>query len=353
MNNSETEDLKRLNYILWLQDLMDETLPEQEEIAGIDIGVGASCIYPLLGCASRRNWTFLGTDIDKRSIRYARENVKRNGLDSRITIKHNDNPERIFLLDEDRTYHFCMCNPPFYSSQEEIEEGLRNKELEPSAVCTGSDNEMVTAGGEYGFIKRMINESVTYKTRIKWYTSMIGQKKTIKPLVDLLKSNNITNYLVTDFCQGRTKRWGIAWSFDSKRVISAKSLDVYRPKCQFSVCLPKSMEDIHRILGFILDDLDIDYTQPNDCTIQGEPQLNTWSRAARRRKKLKLENTTPPEEAEPLFAFCFELEEKTGCEVKLSWLSGNDRGVFESFWNHIKKRIQEECGIVRGSAFNK
>lgn len=28
---------------------------------GLDIGVGASCIYGLLGCSQRPNWRFAGT----------------------------------------------------------------------------------------------------------------------------------------------------------------------------------------------------------------------------------------------------------------------------------------------------
>lgn len=98
-------------------------------------GVGASCIYPLLGCTLNSNWRFLGTDIEPRSIQYATENVKRNHLQNRITIKHNTDPSKIFILDDaEPVYTFSMCNPPFYSSQEELVEGLENKELEPSAV---------------------------------------------------------------------------------------------------------------------------------------------------------------------------------------------------------------------------
>ncbi|KAG0174565.1 hypothetical protein DFQ30_003777 [Apophysomyces sp. BC1015] len=334
---------RSLNYILWLQDLLDETMPEEQEIAGIDIGVGASCIYPLLGCATRSNWKFMGTgqDIDERSIQYARKNVMRNHLEDRIKIKHNDNPERILLLDGDE------------SSREEIDEGLQNKELEPSAVCTGTDNEMITTGGEYGFIKRMINESLTYKTRIKWYTSMMGQKKTIKPLVDLLKSMDITNYVVTEFCQGRTKRWGIAWSFDSTRVVCAKSLDSYRPKSQFSIHFSKPVIDVQSMLKDILNDLDITFTERDEVTVEGEPVSNTWSRAARRQKKLKLDSSSQLQDTEPLFAFRFEFLETADCEIRVSWMRGKDRAIFESFWNHIKKRLEEGCGIIHGSAFAK
>ena len=58
----------RYNYIAWLQDLVDSTSDKYEDsydakrpVVGIDIGVGASCIFPLLGCASRTSWRFGGT----------------------------------------------------------------------------------------------------------------------------------------------------------------------------------------------------------------------------------------------------------------------------------------------------
>lgn len=64
----------------------------------------------------------------------ATENVVRNGLQDRIAIITNPDPNKIFILDDATDYTFSMCNPPFYSSEEEIQQGLLNKELEPSAV---------------------------------------------------------------------------------------------------------------------------------------------------------------------------------------------------------------------------
>jgi 23S rRNA A1618 N6-methylase RlmF len=55
-------------------------------------------------------------------------------LEEKISIKHNVDPEKIFFFDMDTTFAFSMCNPPFYASQEEVEQGFLNKELEPSAV---------------------------------------------------------------------------------------------------------------------------------------------------------------------------------------------------------------------------
>lgn len=55
----------RLNYICWLRDLLLLDTPDLDDAAvrGVDIGVGASAIYPLLG-ATVYGWSFLGTDID-------------------------------------------------------------------------------------------------------------------------------------------------------------------------------------------------------------------------------------------------------------------------------------------------
>jgi len=62
----------RANYIHWLQDLLN--LNPDTKVHGLDIGCGASCIYPLLGAAiNNKNWTFLGTDIDKESLKYAKK----------------------------------------------------------------------------------------------------------------------------------------------------------------------------------------------------------------------------------------------------------------------------------------
>ncbi|KAI9010990.1 hypothetical protein CLU79DRAFT_446415 [Phycomyces nitens] len=340
----------RLNYILWLQDLLKETMPDRSDhVLGMDIGVGASCIYPLLGCVGDPTWSFIGTDIDQRSIEYARKNIERNQLQDRITLIHNTDPNRLFLWDKiplDKKFAFCMCNPPFYSSQDEIRENSQAKFLEPSAACTGTKAEMITEGGEYGFIERMIKESILHKDRIKWYTSMIGQKKTIKPIVNTLKESNITNYVVTEFNQGRTKRWAIGWSFDTQRVVDTRSLDFYRPKSQFTIQLPKNLQFVHSKAIDILKDLDIKFSQEDSdqIVIEGSSEANTWSRAARRKKSY-----VPLGE---LFVFrCELISTQPDTLVKMSWMVGEDRNVFESFWNHLKKRIEEACGIERGSTF--
>lgn len=46
----------------------------------------------------------LDSDIDETSVKHARENVERNGYIDRISIKYNDNPDRIFVLEKDQRW---------------------------------------------------------------------------------------------------------------------------------------------------------------------------------------------------------------------------------------------------------
>lgn len=41
---------------------------------------------------------------------------------------------------------------------------------------------------------------------------MLGQKSSLNEIRKVLQSRNITNIVTTIFQQGRTTRWGIAWS---------------------------------------------------------------------------------------------------------------------------------------------
>lgn len=53
---------------------------------GIDVGTGASCIYPLLG-AKVAGWSFLATEIDAVSAEWAEKNARANGLQVRACAR--------------------------------------------------------------------------------------------------------------------------------------------------------------------------------------------------------------------------------------------------------------------------
>ncbi|GAA5888406.1 hypothetical protein JCM6882_008610 [Rhodosporidiobolus microsporus] len=230
----------RLEYVLFVLRLAlltsdaPSTSSARPRLVGLDIGTGASCIYPLLAQrtyippssstspSSSSQLRMFATDIDARSLSYARRNVAQNGLATSIEVFEVKEEGSIFaedVVNSVECFDFTMCNPPFYASEEEIASSLAAKELEPFAVCTGAENELVTAGGEVAFVSRMIEESLELgKTKIRWFTSLLGKFSSIAPLVELLKSHKLANYAVTPLPpQGQTTRWVLAWSLQDYR----------------------------------------------------------------------------------------------------------------------------------------
>jgi len=183
-------------------------------------GVGASCIYPLLGCASRPNWSFGGVEIDGVNYDSANRNVKLNGLEQRIEICKNDSESPLINMDGLglQKADFVMCNPPFFTSREDMKATFTNKDNPPSAVCTGADIEMIAEGGDLGFVLRIFEESEKLKHRVSWYSSMFGKLSSANAMISVLKEKSILNYAVTCLQAGNvTKRWAVAWSFGDLR----------------------------------------------------------------------------------------------------------------------------------------
>ncbi|KAG6548846.1 hypothetical protein Mapa_009608 [Marchantia paleacea] len=110
------------------------------------------------------------------------------------------------VLKDGERFDFCMCNPPFFESIEE-------SGLNPRTACGGTSHEMVCSGGELAFIAQIIEDSVQLGTRIQWYTSMVGRKVNLNAITSHLRAVGVTMLRTTEFVQGRTSRWGIAWSF--------------------------------------------------------------------------------------------------------------------------------------------
>ncbi|CCA72870.1 hypothetical protein PIIN_06806 [Serendipita indica DSM 11827] len=212
----------RLNYILWIQDILANSSRPDETVRGIDIGTGASVIYPLLACKLSPSWVFVATDIDTRSLMVAESNVARNGLQNRIIVKQSlpDGPiiSDVLLDPSFPAYDFVMCNPPFYGSREEVDQATEDKEFDPSAACTGADFEMITPGGEGVFVTRIVNESVDVGKRCRWFTSLLGKHTSVAAVVAAIKGLKIDNYGITEFIQGNTRRWGVVWSFSDERL---------------------------------------------------------------------------------------------------------------------------------------
>ncbi|KAI9144299.1 ribosomal RNA large subunit methyltransferase F-like protein, partial [Paraphysoderma sedebokerense] len=215
----------RLNYVHWLEDLLQVYEVPNQRIVGLDVGTGASCIYPLLGCRLHPTWKFFATDISSQSISFAKDNITRNNLADKIHLYLNPDSQITLPINEMKTasedsessipesLDFTMCNPPFYSSEQHMVNSQAAKKGDAFATCTGASHEMITAGGEYQFVKKMILESEKYGSQVRWFTSMIGIKETLNKLILELEKINVKSYTTTTFRQGYTLRWALAWSY--------------------------------------------------------------------------------------------------------------------------------------------
>lgn len=343
----------RLNYILWIQDILDPFhSASAAAVRGIDVGTGASCIYPLLGCRISPSWSFIATEIDPLSYDCASDNVASNGLQSRIHLHKVVSREPILspLLGSD-AFDFTMCNPPFYSSREEMEKSAAEKEFSPSAVCTGTDTEMITPGGESAFVRQMVTESLIYRTKCRWFTSMLGKLSSLTEVFNCLQENGVENYAITEFLQGQTRRWAIGWSFGDERLpdtvsrISTHSLHGMMPPHNTirqplgsvggTIAFQRLKQILETTEGVVIIQ---EHSTPDGVTIRLTAIENTWSRAARRKKdKASSSGTHQKAVSSPVVLVCqITLSHK---QLEFDWVRGRDRSLFESFCSHISRKV--------------
>ncbi|KAJ8080938.1 hypothetical protein PM082_017773 [Marasmius tenuissimus] len=303
-------------------------------------GTGASAIYPLLACRLEPRWRFVVTELDDLSEEYARENVKSNNLDDRIQIlkASQTGPLLLPLSEGTQKFDFTMCNPPFYSSAEDVAQSSEAKEFAPNSVCTGAAIEMITEGGESAFVRRMVEESTKIGPRCKWYTSMLGKLSSVAEVVEELRANSIENYAITEFVQGKTRRWAVGWSFTDMRLpdtaarIQNPLIQRYIPPHN-TICQPTrvSSEALQEILSGVKG-VSVDIRSSHFLVEAAE---DTWTRAARRKQRNRMD-VTDDGHSESNMTCSLVLASD---HVEFQWVRGRNRLLFESFCSHVSRKL--------------
>lgn len=226
----------RADYIHYLADLLAITnngvIPEGENIVGLDIGIGANCIYPIIGNAAY-GWSFVGTDIDEKALQNCKKIISDNPkLIDVISLQSQIEPRFIFkniILPEDK-FAFTICNPPFHASPEEAAKSALRKvnTLENTKTSTrdgakpilnfgGQNAELWCKGGEMGFITQMIYESVKYPMQCLWFTTLVSKKDNLKNIYKLLNKVGAAEIKTIDMAQGQKISRIVAWTFLSPK----------------------------------------------------------------------------------------------------------------------------------------
>jgi len=216
----------RADYVHYLADLLADcsmNIPKGKSTQIMDIGTGANCIYPMIG-HTQYGWKFVATDIDKTAVEAAKSIVQANANLKSINVVQQKEPKSIFhgVLRPQDSYAATMCNPPFYSSAKEAQQQNQSKQrnltgqqkVSKQRNFAGQNNELWCEGGEVSFLKRMIRESVDFKSQVGWFTSLVSKRDHIPVLKRALKRAEAAEVQVIKMEQGNKISRILAWRFD-------------------------------------------------------------------------------------------------------------------------------------------
>ena len=227
----------RADYIHYIADLLASSnngiIPEGETVQGLDSGVGANCIYPLIG-ASTYGWSFVGTDIDLKAIENCSAIIEENPkLIDVISLQQQTESRFIFknIITPEDKFTFTICNPPFHASQDEATKstvrkinnlektktttrgGAERSETNPVLNFGGHNAELWCEGGELGFVTQMIYESAKYPMQCLWFTTLVSKKENLSSLYKTLNKVSVVEIKTIDMAQGQKTSRIVAWTF--------------------------------------------------------------------------------------------------------------------------------------------
>ena len=237
----------RADYLHYAADLLGSAnggiIPKGPQIRVLDIGVGASCIYPIIG-NREYGWSFIGSEIDPEALTSADLIIKANpGLASVIQLRKQTSTVQIFngIVQAKEEFDLAICNPPFHKSLEEAQEGSSRKwknlgrtsrkvphgkksvsaistvsSVSPSAPLLnfgGKSSELWCPGGEVDFIGRMIRESAAFRNQIFWFTTLVSNADHLPVIYRSLKKVGVSDTRTIEMSQGQKRSRLVAWTW--------------------------------------------------------------------------------------------------------------------------------------------
>lgn len=220
----------RADYIHYIADVLCSKnfgkMPVGPKIICLDIGVGANCVYPIIG-NKEYGWSFIGSDIDAVSIESANKIISKNpSLKANVDCRLQENPKDFFygIIRKDEYVDLSICNPPFHSSAAEAQAGsirklsnLKHKKVSKAELnFGGQNNELYCDGGEERFVRNMIRESKKFATNCFIFSSLISKQSTLKSVIKVLEQSKAIEINTIPMGQGNKSSRIIYWTFLSK-----------------------------------------------------------------------------------------------------------------------------------------
>jgi len=132
----------------------------------IDIGTGATAIIALL--AAHKGYEVTATEVDPRSLEYAKRNAEKNHLDIQFLISKGSILTGVLPEEEKGRIDLCMTYPPFYPNDKP---GFTSKKKRGFG---GTDSELFGGISGIEFSERYVEECAFF--RVKYCTLIVHKQ---------------------------------------------------------------------------------------------------------------------------------------------------------------------------------
>lgn len=241
-------------------------IPTGPAVRVLDIGVGANCVYPLIGHAEY-GWRFVGADVDRGALANAQAILDANpDFKAAIELRRQPAPESIFrnIIRPGERFDLTLCNPPFHASPDDARAGTERKwrnlgreaasgkgpgqgrdgggygdkrgrgddprrgaparlarehqntaapRHAPALNFGGRAAELWCPGGELGFITRMIAESAAVASQCRWFTTLVSKADNLPAIQRALARAGARRTVVLPMAQGQKQSRLVGWGF--------------------------------------------------------------------------------------------------------------------------------------------
>lgn len=222
----------RADYIHYAADLLascnSQNIPKGKKISVLDVGVGANCVYPMIG-NREYGWQFVGSEIDSFAVQSAKNIIEVNpALKNNVEIRLQSSKSSVFnnIIHKQEKFDLTICNPPFHASAEEANAGSQRKNrnlgnknyTNPVLNFGGKNTELWTKGGEVAFIAQLIAESKLFKNQCFWFTTLVSKSENLGGIYAMLKRAEVAEIRTSEMSTGNKITRIVAWTFlDSKQ----------------------------------------------------------------------------------------------------------------------------------------
>ena len=198
-------------------------IPTGSRVKCLDVGVGANCIYPIIG-HKEYGWSFVGSEIEPVAMASATRIIEANTiLKDVVELRFQPDLAAIFsgIIQKNEQFDITICNPPFHASFEEAQSGtlrklsnLKGKRVtRPTLNFGGQNKELWCDGGEEKFVQRMIAQSRQFSSACFWFSTLVAKQAHLKSIYSALKTAGVIEVKPIEMSHGNKTSRIVAWTW--------------------------------------------------------------------------------------------------------------------------------------------